>query len=412
MKDNIITAILSVTAAALTGIVIALSLVITNTNQMIAALHPTCEYTYVNRMEDIAEPMLNAYFKAYSIPDSNIAKEDAFLSMELKSATLIAGDSEQFAVSAIFKAYVNDPSRHLDWGILDKNSHLNCEWTLIIKKTGSNQYTLLKIINHRETLAALQSDVSMPTLLNNTALYDYKIENESLFVTYDRGANFKKVLLPCGVSDFGGFDESGHAYTVRLPEGSSYITEERTAFAGFYRKKLSVILSEDSGMTWKSYFVSDDNAFGWYCPAVTFSPDGKIGYLSVNADKAMSSSASLIYKTTDGGETWECLGTPNNDYYRISKYITAASNQNVFLTLLGDGGILASYDGGRTWDFLMLKMPQEMAETYTYYNPPKFDGSDGEILIGTSYKSASNIQFVTHDSGKTWQYQGEVVSVE
>ena len=409
MKDKIIASIFGVLAAILLGIVIILRVCVNNAENTIAALHPTCEYTYVNNLELIAQPMLNEYFKAYSIPESNVAKEDAFLSMEVKNSSLIAGNSEEFAISVIFTVQVNDPSRHSDWGIEGKDGKINCGWTLIIKKTGANEYTLMKIINNQEALVELKNAPDSPSLLNRVDRRYYKIENDQLYVTYDRGKNFASVPLPAGVSNFAGSDEAGHEYTMRLPEGSWYITDEKTAFVGIDGDKLSVIMSEDMGVTWRSYLISDHDATYDFCFALTFLPDSDVGYISVNVDKAMSSSATLIYKTTDGGETWDCLGLPNNDYHRISKYITASSEDNVFLTMLSDGGILASYDGGVTWEQIKLPIPQNKVDYYSYYNPPEFDGKSGEILVGMSYKSSSNIRFTSGDGGRTWKYNGEVI---
>ena len=69
-----------------------------------------------------------------------------------------------------------------------------------------------------------------------------------------------------------------------------------------------------------------------------------------------------IYKSTDGGETWNKAGLPNSE--RISQIIVSPkSSDTVFVAVPGalwsdspDRGLYKTTDGGKTWN-LVLKGP-------------------------------------------------------
>ncbi|MFQ6083860.1 MAG: WD40/YVTN/BNR-like repeat-containing protein [Candidatus Aminicenantia bacterium] len=121
-----------------------------------------------------------------------------------------------------------------------------------------------------------------------------------------------------------------------------------------------------------------------------------------------------LYKTTDGGKTWECVGLKDSE--RISEVIVHPKNPNiVYVGALGhlwnsneERGVYKTTDGGKTWERILyvdentgcidlVMDPQEpdvlYAAMWQFRRKPYFFTSGGP---GSGF-------YKTTDGGKTWK---------
>ncbi len=135
--------------------------------------------------------------------------------------------------------------------------------------------------------------------------------------------------------------------------------------------KLTIFVGAASGGVWKS-----DDSGTTYRPVSDEQPVQSIGAIAIDPSNSKNvwvgtgepwtrNSVSIgdgIYKSIDGGETWNKAGLPNSE--RISKIIVDPKNSDtVYVAVPGalwsdspDRGLYKTTDGGKTWN-LILKGP-------------------------------------------------------
>ena len=104
-----------------------------------------------------------------------------------------------------------------------------------------------------------------------------------------------------------------------------------------------------------------------------------------------------IYRTMDGGDTWEELtnGLPQRDMGRIGVDIYRRDGNLVFATVeagAGRGGVYRSTDRGTTWEHISTQNNRPM-----YYSQIRVDPSDPDRV----YSAGSNF-FASEDGGRTF----------
>ena len=106
-------------------------------------------------------------------------------------------------------------------------------------------------------------------------------------------------------------------------------------------KQGGLFVSEDAGETWRR--VNDDRSLrqrAWYYTRVYADPaDEDIVYV-LNVG---------FHKSTDGGRTFERIGTPHGDHHDL--WIDPMDSQNMIIA--DDGGAQVSHDGGESWSTMM-----------------------------------------------------------
>lgn len=120
-----------------------------------------------------------------------------------------------------------------------------------------------------------------------------------------------------------------------------------------------------------------------------------------------------VYKSSDGGKTWKNVGLKNSEH--IGKILIDPRNTNVVYVAAqgplwapgGDRGLYKTTDGGNTWEQI-LKISD-----YTGISDIAFDPRDYNVLYATAYQRARTVWTLinggpeggihkTTDGGKTW----------
>ena len=179
--------------------------------------------------------------------------------------------------------------------------------------------------------------------------------------------------------------------------------------------------SDDSGTTYRPVFDEQPvQSIG----AITIDPKNSKNVWVGTGECWTRNSVSLgdgIYKSTDGGETWKNSGLPNSE--RISQIIVSPKNSDtVYAAVPGrlwsdsaDRGLYKTTDGGKTWN-LILKGPNLSTGASTIAMDPTnpnvlFAGLWDFRRKGWTFRSGGDAPtavsgsglFRTTDGGATWK---------
>ncbi|MEC9141034.1 MAG: hypothetical protein VX724_04680 [Chloroflexota bacterium] len=172
----------------------------------------------------------------------------------------------------------------------------------------------------------------------------------------------------------------------------------------------AVQLSVDGGDTWKSVLGGNPDTGGVRAfTAIAFSSDqANVAYTTALPPGGQRGGIwpavpSDVFRSTDSGSSWELVGTCE----------TCSSVQNLVVNeqdpdtvwLAADGGLQASYDGGRTWSGNVISYIQaEAAKKVNENTPPQVMGvalqpGNPDTMLAASSEWG---MFRSTDAGKTW----------
>jgi hypothetical protein len=181
----------------------------------------TVETNEHNDQENIASQLLSHYLQQYQ--ETIASSRKRITNAKYNKFQLLAGDEQQFAVGVTFDAQLERGkwSAHRSWGKIQKDGTVKgIQWTLRIKQTGENTYTLERIENTSQAIAGLDPLTDMYQKEAGIKVQDennrYEIVNEVLKVTFDHGEHWQTV--PVGQNDL--FDGAYSGSKKELIEGS------------------------------------------------------------------------------------------------------------------------------------------------------------------------------------------------
>ena len=198
-----------------------------------------------------------------------------------------------------------------------------------------------------------------------------------------------------------------------------YILDETTAWlpgqgGTWYR-------TTDGGATWKPLhwlqgeirpFSFSDQNHGWM-----IAPSSS-GNKSQPLSTALAQPKSLLYTTSDGGNTWqqtntlpfssirECSSITEQTGWLTTEDFTSGSSPN-FKTRL-----YVTHDAGRTWEPRQLPRPAGITQEVPSltFGPTFVTEKDGSLFAAFGQDATHGMYlYVTHDGGKSWQVQGSAV---
>lgn len=378
----------------------------------------------------------------YTVEDiNNLSIIKDLINIDVLRSNLVASDSNEFAIQCSFKllwndAYGDTPAYKYDWGDI-KDEYIYCDWTILVKHISDNTYQIEGIAKTSDIVSAFTAKYPENNYLKQLKVIEtestkdcsYIIKNNNLYVSYDGGSQWKLVpitmeeLLHRGdcltnlINNY--YDDPSNFY---LEEESYYITPQKTVFVygGSSKIPLSIISSNDAGNTWTRTVVDADLVsnldFGVRRTFISFSGNDDCGYLVVAGGRLMYQEENIVYKTTDGGTTWNNLSVVNFDNPVHSLTISAAFSTDKigFITMRGsqDRTIWYTIDGGSTWKTLTFNEKPESPYTIDFAYVKPFDENIGTIYVGTNDLEQPNYyKYVSDDYGITWRFVGVVNTV-
>lgn len=241
--------------------------------------------------------------------------------------------------------------------------------------------------------------------------YTYKIEDEKCYVSYDAAKTW--VEVPIDLETLAKVGD-GHSYYNKLQDGSYLITPNKTAFVfgGAYSEvehgfsSLKLIYSDDQGQTWNTSVISSDIS-GVRVKFVSF-PTSSVGYVVAAFDRTMSQEAQSIFKTVDGGATWEFFGsTPRNSLLQAAGFITETIG--FFTYPVVEGAYTNFYRTENGYIYSEINIPVIEIDGLTPFVQPEipyFENDELYVLVGQGGPHPAEQEYSTDGVITDGDYQG------
>lgn len=235
-----------------------------------------------------------------------------------------------------------------------------------------------------------------------TASDGWVLNDEGLWFTTDGGRSWADVT-PDGV----GTALTRTGLPANYVSAVTFIDAERgwlsfrgqeDAMDGF---DLMIDVTVDGGQSWRTVRIADASTNSGLSPAshIHFlDPDH--GWIVWIATTSSNFSGGVLYRTTDGGDTWEKLTIP------LGEPVSFANENDGFVVGgAGGGNAFVTHDGGESWQPLDLPMPAEYETEFVTLSAPTFL-ADGRGVLPITFPGEPSAfgYFTTADSGKTWEF--------
>jgi hypothetical protein len=343
----------------------------------------------------------------------------------LKSVQILENAERQIVqIDFSFKPRTPRSGTFSDWGTVDQgNDTIECQWVVMFDVSTAAHGTVAYKASNIERPAAYdleQYNVSgqkekdeyqqefMADMPYDPAQYTYKIENKVCSVSYDGGNSWIDTPLPVDRLDY---YVDGHFKYNELKPGSYVISPEKTAILyGGFNSPLACLYSDDMGKTWNTSEILGAPVY-IHNKFLSF-PSVRNGYIIAGSDKTMSFEAETILKTTDGGLTWENTGRgPRDRLMRSAGFVDGKTGFICYPYTEGaESMVYRTDDGGETWEPVHFEMKAEFIPFFTSPEAPVLQ--DGKLILLIDEGDDSDfegpqtmqLQYVSDDMGKTWTY--------
>ncbi|MCH5342523.1 MAG: hypothetical protein J1E64_00690 [Acetatifactor sp.] len=201
-----------------------------------------------------------------------------------------------------------------------------------------------------------------------------------------------------------------------LQAGSYQVDENKIIFAygGSGDIPFSVVFYEEESDSFKKSIVTYDY-FGGRMIFVDFPENGQEGFLIATGERVMYREDTVLFHTADGGKSWQRVGPAGPDVMTESHSLTTGagfiSNEVGFVTIRDSQtpDIWRTGDGGVTWE--KLEIPDVQNYYGMAYMPEEKDGVL-TLYVGMEEYSeygGTKAKYVSDDEGITWEYRGLVL---
>lgn len=219
-----------------------------------------------------------------------------------------------------------------------------------------------------------------------------------------------------------GIDETTDHIEEQIENGEWVALNDDNVAVIVPESPVKILLSSDGGQTWRETVVVDSEgmeAFGDWRDGIVyyggyigfFGENG--GYLVLQAPPAMGREPVRIFLTDDGGDTWRAIGDPTDSHPGVSTGAGFSTPRIGFVSYRysEDAGpdIWRTLDGGDTWEKLTVTLPDGYTEDHRFTPlTPSFDGEKGVYPIEVLDTRTGEEELITmrsDDFGLTWSLE-------
>ena len=171
----------------------------------------------------------------------------------------------------------------------------------------------------------------------------------------------------------------------------------------------SILQTTDGGRIWsmKPLSVFPTDALDFFYPSKISLQflDVHIGWLTIRAESSSNFDNGILFKTTDGGATWNELNLP------VDRFNAPIGDPVYFVTeqlgwIVGesqvDGHLYRTQEGGQTWQSQTVGGLTQGTYEHAFEMPQFVNAQDGLLTIMNLKNTGTEI-YITHNSGATWQ---------
>ncbi|WP_163581733.1 WD40/YVTN/BNR-like repeat-containing protein [Gracilibacillus saliphilus] len=238
----------------------------------------------------------------------------------------------------------------------------------------------------------------------------YSLQNDELQLTYDDGNTWTTVPVEKNLL-FQGEYQGGE---TELIENSFILTEDNVAFL-YSEGGIKVIYSQNQGETWEESIV--DNGI----PVIRFRKiefmDDQFWYVILSNNRTMSQERSLIYISTNQGESWKSINMPaTTRLVADGGFVNEETGFMSYGTINPEApDLYVTNNQGETWEQAVFNMPSQYDRVFVIARAP-YKEEDHLALImdqgpnGDYYQDGLiRAKFISMDNGRTWEFAEEVV---
>ena len=206
--------------------------------------------------------------------------------------------------------------------------------------------------------------------------------------------------------------------------GPAVMSGRITALEGFAKDPRILYVGTAGGGVWKTTTGGSDwkSIFDKHCQsigAIAIDPNNADVVYAGTGESNMRNTVSIgngLYKTTDGGENWTCIGLERSEH--IAKIVMDPRNSNtLYVAVPGplwhnskERGLYKTTDGGKTWTNMMASLTDDstgVAEVVVHPANPDIVYAATWTFRRTPYSFRSGGKtgglFKSEDGGKTWR---------
>lgn len=344
-------------------------------------------------IKELSKEWLDGYISQFR--QKYISYSMAVRKYGLDSVTMLDSASNTVLLSFWIVPQDTNSDYFSSWdGIMD-NGVLKCEWVVtfymddnfngtstlyVTSMMSSEDYGLKQYYANLGIDSG--GDTEVTTNSNKDELANYAIKENSLYVTYDGGEKY--ITVPVSYSYLLYEDNS----TTSLKQDSYMITTGKTAFvyggktANSTKVPVTVIYSDDKGENWTTCELDNIYNADYYYVKFFDSDNGVVvcGYAKSND----TNESSKIYKTSNGGESWDMVGSgPATNIIKGVVYVSADVGFFCYDYVDGmDSNLYKTDDGGKTFAKVMLEAQELDSSAANSQNQET--KSDSGTTYGTS----------------------------
>lgn len=241
-------------------------------------------------------------------------------------------------------------------------------------------------------------------------LYTVISQDEKLYLQTDTGENIEiPVKKEC-------FQDPGDPLTGASNgiRKECYQCDENKVIFVYGQGEQGVKASIFEDGSWKEVLITADYPYGLSKIYVDFPEDGEVGYIFGVVERVVFQEACVLYKTTDGGSTWEQVAMGENAaQHSLTVDFDFLTNQQGYMAIHtsyeSTPKLLRTEDGGENWEQVTF---DEVPEYYCQpYAPEMLDGKL-VLYVGMeeySERKGEKAYYESADDGRTWNYKKQVI---